>query len=183
MIMANNTSNTQRAQEIVVNQYGVYVERIAAVKAETLQAETFKNVKAYQELQAAKVEAAKAVEEYELRAVKENPAYLPLAILTATQACRAYGKKFNVPSMCDETFLNSEAFANMVREHGQYLDTAARIASFVVKVYDSFKTGRTKVVTFKPYTEEEQAALRSFVGKVPGYTPEYVEALIAKGKE
>lgn len=181
--MANNNSNTQRAQEIVSNQYGVYVERIAAVKAETLQAETFKNVKAYKELQAAKAKAAKAVEEYELQAVKENPSYLPLAVLTAIEACRAYGRKYNVPSMCDETFLNSETFADMVREHGQYFDTAARVASFVVKVHDSFKTGRTKVVAFKPYTDEEQAALRSFIGVVPGYTPEYVEALIAKGKQ
>lgn len=180
--MTNVTSNTQRAQELVANNYIVYVERIAAVKTETLQDETFKKVEAYKKILSAKIKAAKAVEEYEFQAVKDNPSYLPLVILTATQAVRAYGKKYNVPSMCDETFLNSNEFVNMIKEHGQYFDTAARVASFVVKVHDSFKTGRTKVVTFKPYTDDEKAALRGLVGVVPGYTLEFVENLIKKGK-
>lgn len=178
-------TNTQRAQEIVVNQYSVYVDRAAAEKAKTLQAGAFKNVEAYKELQAAKAKAVKEVEDYELQAVKRDPEYKRWSILAATQAVRAYGKKYNVPSMCNETFLNSETFAKMIADHGQYLDTTARLASFVVKVHDSFNEGRTKVETFKPYSEAEQVALRSTVGlTVDGFTitAEYIEGVISRGK-
>ena len=122
-----------------------------------------------------------AVEDYEMRAVKANTAYTNAVLLTATKAVRAFGYRYNVDAMKAEEFLNSKAFADKVVAHGQYLDTTARLASFVSSVYKDVSEKRVTVTKKTPLTISEIKLLLQMVA-VGFMTREEARAKVAKGK-
>lgn len=160
--MTNEKTNKKRADEVVKG-FTVMVGQIAAVKADVLDDDAFKARAEYKELLAAKEAACAAVEEYEMAAVKKSDKYRRLTLLACTQAVRAYGRMYNVPSMYNDSFLSSDTFAHMVAAHPQYLETPNRVASFVAKVHDSLQTKKVKVTARIPFTFAE---IRQFVQMV-----------------
>lgn len=179
--MTNEKTLSQRANEVVKG-FAVMVDQVNAAKADVLNDTTFKARKEYKELQAAKTAACAAVESYEMAAVKDWKKYNALALLVCTQAVRAYGRKYNVPTMCDETFLKSDTFAKMVAAHPQYFDTPARVASFVVKVHAALQTKAIKVTARIPFTFAE---IRQFVQIVAwgAMSKEEARAKVRAGKQ
>ena len=150
-------------------------------KNDVLTDEAFKAKKDYKALLAAKAAACKAVEDYEMGAVKANTAYRNAVLLTASKAVRAFGYRYNVDAMKSEEFLNSQAFADKVAAHGQYLDTTARLASFVASVYKDVSEKRVTVTNRTPLTISEIKLLLQMVA-VGFMTREEARAKVAKGK-
>ena len=83
--------------------------------------------------------------------------------------------------MKSEEFLNSQAFADKVAAHGQYLDTPARLASFVSSVYKDVSEKRVTVTKRTPLTISEIKLLLQMVA-VGFMTREEARAKVAKGK-
>lgn len=154
---------------------------IADRKNDVLTDDAFKANKDYKALLDAKAAACKAVEDYEMKAVKSNTAYNNAVLLTATKAVRAFGCRYNVDAMKSEEFLNSQAFADKVAAHGQYLDTIARLASFVSSVYKDVSEKRVTVTKRTPLTISEIKLLLQMVA-VGFMTREEARAKVAKGK-
>lgn len=111
----------------IAKELDIMVSVISDRKNDTLTDETFKANKDYKALLDAKSAACKAVEDYEMKAVKSNAAYNNAVLLTATKAVRMFGYRYNVNAMKAEEFLNSKAFADKVATHGQYIDTSGNI--------------------------------------------------------
>lgn len=137
----------------IAKELEVMTSVIADRKNDVLTDDVFKANKDYKALLDAKAAACKAVEDYEMKAVKANTAYKNAVLLTATKAVRAFGYRYNVDAMKSEEFLNSQAFADKVAAHGQYLDTTARLASFVSSVYKDVSEKRVTVTKKTPLTD------------------------------
>lgn len=150
-------------------------------KNDVLTDESFKANKDYKALLAAKAAACKAVEDYEMGAVKANAAYSNAVLLTASKAVRAFGYRYNVDAMKAEEFLNSQAFADKVATHSQYLDTTARLASFVASVYKDVSEKKVTVTKRTPLTISEIKLLLQMVA-VGFMTKDEARAKVAKGK-
>lgn len=116
-----------------------------------------------------------------MKAVKSNTAYNNAVLLTATKAVRAFGYRYNVDAMKAEEFLNSQAFADKVAAHGQYLDTPARLASFVSSIYKDVSEKRVTVTKKTPLTISEIKLLLQMVA-VGFMTRDEARAKVAKGK-
>ena len=165
----------------IAKELEVMTSVIADRKNDVLTDDVFKANKDYKALLDAKAAACKAVEDYEMRAVKANTAYNNAALLTAIKAVRAFGYRYNVDAMKAEEFLNSQAFADKVAAHGQYLDTTARLASFVSSVYKDVSEKRVTVTKRTPLTISEIKLLLQMVA-VGFMTREEARAKVAKGK-
>ena len=165
----------------IAKELEVMTSVIADRKNDVLTDDVFKANKDYKALLDAKAAACKAVEDYEMQAVKANTAYNNAVLLTATKAVRAFGYRYNVDAMRSEEFLNSQAFADKVAAHGQYLDTTARLASFVSSVYKDVSEKRVTVTKRTPLTISEIKLLLQMVA-VGFMTREEARAKVAKGK-
>ena len=165
----------------IAKELEVMTSVIADRKNDVLTDEAFKANKDYKALLDAKAAACKAVEDYEMKAVKANTAYNNAVLLTATKAVRAFGYRYNIDAMKTEEFLNSKAFAEKVAAHGQYLDTTARLASFVSSVYKDVSEKRVTVTKKTPLTISEIKLLLQMVA-VGFMTREEARAKVAKGK-
>lgn len=165
----------------VAKELEVMTSVIADRKNDVLTDDAFKANKDYKALLEAKAAACKAVENYEMGAVKANAAYSNAVLLTATKAVRAFGYKYGVEAMKSEEFLNSKAFADKVAAHGQYLDTPARLASFVASVYKDISEKRVTVTKKTPLTIAEIKLLLQMVA-VGFMTKDEARAKVAKGK-
>lgn len=165
----------------IAKELEIMVSVVSDRKNDTLTDEAFKANKDYKALLDAKVAACKAVEAFEMKAVKANTAYNNAVLLTATKAVRAFGYRYNVDAMKAEEFLNSQAFADKVAAHGQYLDTTARLASFVASVYKDVSEKRVTVTKRTPLTISEIKLLLQMVA-VGFMTREEARAKVAKGK-
>ena len=165
----------------IAKELEVMTSVIADRKNDVLTDDVFKANKDYKALLDAKADACKAVEDYEMQAVKANTAYNNAVLLTATKAVRAFGYRYNVDAMRSEEFLNSQAFADKVAAHGQYLDTTARLASFVSSVYKDVSEKRVTVTKRTPLTISEIKLLLQMVA-VGFMTREEARAKVAKGK-
>ena len=165
----------------IAKELEVMTSVIADRKNDVLTDAAFKANKDYKALLDAKAAACKAVEDYEMKAVKANTAYNNAVLLTATQAVSAFGYRYNVDSMKAEEFLNSNAFAEKVAAHGQYLDTTARLASFVSSVYKDVSEKRVTVTKKTPLTISEIKLLLQMVA-VGFMTRDEARAKVAKGK-
>ena len=150
-------------------------------KNDVLTDDAFKANKDYKALLDAKAAACKAVEDYEMRAVKANAAYNNAVLLTASKAVRAFGYKYNVEAMKSEEFLNSKAFADKVAAHGQYIDTVARLGSFVAGVYKDVSEKKVTITKRTPLTIAEIKLLLQMVA-VGFMTKDGARAKVAKGK-
>ena len=165
----------------IAKELEVMTSVIADRKNDVLTDEAFKANKDYKALLDAKAAACKAVEDYEMKAVKANTAYNNAVLLTATKAVRAFGYRYNVDAMKAEEFLNSQAFADKVAAHGQYLDTTARLASFVSSVYKDVSEQRVTVTKKTPLTISEIKLLWQMVA-AGLMTRDEARAKVAKGK-
>ena len=165
----------------IAKELEVMTSVIADRKNDVLTDEAFKANKDYKALLDAKAAACKAVEDYEMKAVKANTAYNNATLLTATKAVRAFGYRYSVDAMRSEEFLNSQAFADKVAAHGQYLDTTARLASFVSSVYKDVSEKRVTVTKKTPLTISEIKLLLQMVA-VGFMTRDEARAKVAKGK-
>ena len=165
----------------IAKELEVMTSVIADRKNDVLTDESFKTNNDYKALLDAKTAACKAVEDYEMKAVKANTAYNNAVLLTATKAVRAFGYRYNVDAMKSEEFLNSQAFADKVATHGQYLDTTARLASFVSSVYKDVSEKRVTVTKKTPLTISEIKLLLQMVA-VGFMTRDEARAKVAKGK-
>lgn len=165
----------------VAKEFEVMTSVITDRKNDVLTDGAFKANKDYKALLAAKAAACKAVEDYEMGAVKANAAYSNAVLLTASKAVRAFGYKYGVEIMKSEEFLNSQAFTDKVAVHGQYLDTTARLASFVASVYKDVSEKRVTVTKKTPLTISEVKLLLQMVA-VGFMTREEARAKVAKGK-
>ena len=165
----------------IAQELEVMTSVIADRQKDVLTDEAFKANKDYKALLDAKAAACKAVEDYEMKAVKANTAYNNAVLLTATKAVRAFGYRYNVDAMKAEEFLNSQAFADKVAAHGQYLDTTARLASFVSSVYKDVSEKRVTVTKKTPLTISEIKLLLQMV-EVGFMTRAEEREKVAKGK-
>ena len=165
----------------IAKELEVMTSVIADRKNDVLTDGSFKANKDYKALLDAKAAACKAVEDYEMKAVKANTAYNNAVLLTATKAVRAFGYRYNVDAMKAEEFLNSQAFADKVAAHGQYLDTTARLASFVSSVYKDVSEQRVTVTKKTPLTISEIKLLLQMVA-AGLMTRDEARAKVAKGK-
>lgn len=165
----------------VAKELEVMTSVIADRKNDVLTEYAFKANKDYKALLDTKTSACKAVEDYEMKAVKANAAYNNAVLLTASKAVRAFGYRYNVEAMKSEEFLNSKAFADKVSAHGQYLDTPARLASFVASVYKDVSEKKVTVTKRTPLTISEIKLLLQMVA-VGFMTKDEARAKVAKGK-
>lgn len=165
----------------IAKELEIMVSVVSDRKNDTLTDDAFKANKDYKELLAAKAAACKAVEDYEMGAVKANAAYSNAALLTASKAVRAFGYRYNVETMKSEEFLKSKAFTDKVAAHGQYLDTVARLGSFVASVYKDVSEKKVTVTKRTPLTISEIKLLLQMVA-VGFMTREEARAKVAKGK-
>ena len=165
----------------IAKELEIMVSVVSDRKNDTLTDEAFKANKDYKALLDAKAAACKAVEDYEMQAVKANTAYNNAVLLTATKAVRAFGYRYNVDAMKSEEFFNSQAFADKVAAHGQYFDTPARLASFVSSVYKDVSEKRVTVTKKTPLTISEIKLLLQMVA-VGFMTRDEARAKVAKGK-
>lgn len=165
----------------IAKELEIMVSVVSDRKNDTLTDEAFKANKDYKALLDAKAAACKAVEDYEMKAVKANTAYNNAVLLTATKAVRAFGYRYNVDAMKAEEFLNSKAFADKVATHGQYIDTVARLGSFVASVYKDVSEKKVTVTKRTPLTISEIKLLLQMVA-VGFMTREEARAKVAKGK-
>lgn len=165
----------------IAKELEIMVSVVSDRKNDTLTDETFKANKDYKALLDAKAAACKAVEVYEMQAVKANAAYNNAVLLTASKAVRAFGYRYNIAAMKSEEFLSSKAFADKVAAHGQYLDTPARLASFVASVYKDVSEKKITVNKRIPLTITEIKLLLQMVA-VGFMTRDEARAKVAKGK-
>lgn len=165
----------------IAKELEIMVSVVSDRKNDTLTDEAFKANKDYKALIDAKAAACKAVEDYEMKAVKANTAYNNAVLLTATKAVRAFGYRYNVETMKNEELLKSKAFTDKVATHGQYLDTVARLGSFVASVYKDVSEKKVTVTKRTPLTISEIKLLLQMVA-VGFMTKDEARAKVAKGK-
>ena len=92
----------------IAKELEIMVSVVSDRKNDTLTDESFKANKDYKALLDAKAAACKAVEDYEMKAVKANTAYNNAVLLTATKAVRAFGYRYKLPFVIYRFFLSLE---------------------------------------------------------------------------